>query len=59
MGSVFSIGSRLLYSMLLFHRIALLKVEIKPHGNSVNKTADYFVKCRRDTPEKHGDFVTR
>lgn len=57
-GSVFFAGSCLLYLILLFHRGTLVKVEIKPHGNIVNKTADYFAKCRRETPEKHGDFMT-
>lgn len=56
-GSVFLLGSCLLYLMLL-GRDTVVKVGIKPHGNSVNKTADYFGRWRTDTPEKLRAFVT-
>lgn len=58
-GSVFFIGSVLLYLMLLFHRDTLVLVEIKPLGTTVNETTDYFQRRMADNPEKLRGFVTR
>lgn len=57
-GSVFFIGSCLFNLTLIFHRDRVAKIGIKPHGNGVNETADYFAKCSTDTQEKPGNFMT-
>lgn len=51
MRSAYFIASCLLALMLLLHSDTLVKTEIKPYGNSVNETADYFASFRTDRPE--------